>query len=169
MRNLLCLPTVLALAAVVLAVPVLSGAVLSPLGLDPVSCHDLAGTLERERARDRALKDQNATLLARERAMDRVARDLAEGRLDLAEAGGRLRDIASRCPDFLWDRFREANPAGSDDERFCRQALILACNFLAGERREEEAGRLEEELRDRLDDGTLRLRDPLPAEAGPGA
>jgi hypothetical protein len=157
-----------ALAFLVVAVAVLGLIGLRSFGVDPASLRELAAAVERERLRRQVLLEQGRSSHARLLAKAKLHRDLAEGRIPLLNAAALSRDLAVTAgDDFHWEEFRRQFPdAESDDERFCRQEIEGAENLLRWEQRAEEADRLAEklkaELRQRKQDGTLRLRESGP-------
>jgi hypothetical protein len=143
--------------------------VLGPLGLDPVSLYGLVSEVNQSLASDRAVEEKDALLRVKLEGKYLVAHALADGRLDLLEAGACFRDLNLAEPSFDWDHFRQGDPlATSDDERHCRAASLLSAGIVAAERGGEEgdlaACRFEGELWQHLQAGTLRLREPPPAE-----
>ena len=99
-------------------------------------------------------------------AKEQVAQEVAEGRLTLAEAAARFRDMNQQLPAFAWDTFRQAYPGRSDDERHCRQVIefVRAQVQALSMADRAVAGRLEAELQEHLDRGDLRLPEPVPAD-----
>jgi hypothetical protein len=90
---------------------------------------------------------------------DEVADAVANGRMSLLEGAARVRDISTAAPAFSWLHFRASYAGASDDERFCR-ALILRLGNLLGrdeDRARAVVARLEAELREHRDRGTLHL------------
>jgi hypothetical protein len=53
----------------------------------------------------------------------RLARELIDGRLTLAEAAARYRELDEQSPDFYWDVFRRTYVGASDEERHCREVI----------------------------------------------
>jgi hypothetical protein len=56
-------------------------------------------------------------------AKNRIAAAVEAGQLSLLDAADRYRKLNESQPDFDWPAFRERIPAGSEEERHCRQVL----------------------------------------------
>ena len=96
--------------------------------------------------------------VCRDHARRRIARALIAGRLTLAEAAGRFRDLDEVNPDFREDLFRRAFRGTCDDERRARQVIAEAAREYPGPRQTcAVAARLEAELDLALRHGTFRL------------
>jgi hypothetical protein len=158
-----------ALAALVVCASALGVAGLTSCGLDPASLHELADRFERERLRNEVLLEQSRSAEARVFAKAWIQRELAEGRVPLLDAAALTRDLSVAAgPEFHWDDFRRQFPdADSDEERFCRGLIEGSTYLLRWEGRTAEADRmlekLEAELRQRKQDGTLRLPRSMPS------
>jgi hypothetical protein len=114
-----------------------------------------------EQYRAEKLDRAQACAVLRMEARRAIVWDLAVGRLALLEAAARMRGLDRRNADFPWEIFRPNHPAASDDERHCLEVIeqLRAHAPLGGSPTEELALRLEEELREHLARGTLRLPD----------
>jgi hypothetical protein len=115
---------------------------------------------EAERSQD--LEDARAAVEGRVQAKAAIAEDLVAGRLTLLQAAARFRDLNSRPPRFHWDRFRLAYPGTTDDERHCYEVLAAAQAFAGSLKRRPPnplLDRLEQELRQHLQNGTVQLGD----------
>jgi hypothetical protein len=127
---------------------------------------DLAEAQRRGESLDHALQDR----LRRVEATQALARDLAGGRVRLLEAAARLRDLDRGAPGFNWEAFRLSFPGVSDDERHCREMIewVRAVNLVDAPQDEATPRRLEAELREHIDRGTLRLDGrPTPGHGRP--
>jgi hypothetical protein len=112
--------------------------------------------------------DHCRDILRRVLEKDRLAGEVIEGRLSLAEAAARYRDLDEQSPEFRWREFRESHPGASDDERHCRAVIGFVRAELPGRPGGDPAlvGRLETELLDLLGRGDFRL--PRPDTPPPG-
>jgi hypothetical protein len=140
-------------------------------GLDPRSWVALPARLADECERHAALTAQTQALSSHLLAKYNVTTDLANGRLSLAEAAGRFRQLDQECPGFSWERFRTIYPGATDGERHGREVICaVQCGLhLEPSRAATVVARLEAELQDHLArHGTLPL-DGAPdcAAAGP--
>jgi len=106
------------------------------------------------------LDQKRLFILACASAKQRLAQDLASGRLTLLEAAARVHAIDEQNPDFNWDEIRKIIPACCDEERHCREAILLLRTWLP---EDEETGAIvetyEAELLQHLAEGTLVLPD----------
>ena len=100
----------------------------------------------------------------------RLARDVAEGRLPLAAAAARFRDLDEAPPGFPWDSFRHAFPGSSDEERHCWEVIVFVRATVPGGPAGEPAlvECLEAELQECISHGDLRLTGGTP-ETSPRA
>ena len=122
---------------------------------------------------DRAAPDGQAAadvcpnLLRRVRDKERLAGEVIEGRLSLAEAAARYRDLDAQPPPPNWEEFRRVYPGASDDERHCRQVIANVRLELPFHPDADPAllGRLEAELDDLLGRGDFHLPGPAAAAA----
>jgi hypothetical protein len=106
-----------------------------------------------------SMEDRLHAVDCRVHARLRIARQVSERQLTLLQAAERFRDLNDAGPDFNWPHFRQITPGTTDDERCCRQ-VIMHVEYALGDdpaRSTAERQRLEEELRDHLQRGTLRL------------
>lgn len=113
----------------------------------------------RRREDPEKLAAMQADVLERGRRLQEVTEEVEAGRLSLFDAAARVRDIESASPFFPWERFREAHPGTSDDERFCWMVIGMVSPPGLKERqaREPLIARLRAELEGHLRAGTLRL------------
>jgi hypothetical protein len=96
----------------------------------------------------------------RHAAKEAVAEEAAAGRLTLLEAAARFRDLDADLPEEQRRALRLALPAGSDEERSCRQVLYYVEASLRGRPDGPAAlGRLKAQLDEALASGDLRLPD----------
>ncbi len=112
-----------------------------------------------EKLREERLAREQRAALRQLQAQQEITKEVVAGRLTLLESAARLRDVELPAPSFRLDLFREAYRADSDDERFC-QAIIQMVRLSVPPdtaRTDELARRLEDELRDRRERGTLIL------------
>jgi hypothetical protein len=94
-------------------------------------------------------------------AKQAVEAELAAGRLSLLEAAAHFRALDHTGPPFNWEMFHQSWPGQTDDESHCREVIERLKNLPPSGcyQREELVGRLEDELRENLTRGTLRLPD----------
>jgi hypothetical protein len=160
---------------VVLAVSALAaGLTLWPglarsVGLDFWDVPAVLNSLQQEAQREEQLMEGIDAAQRCTAAKNKVAEDVATGRLTLLEGAARFRDLNWLNPGFNWERFRQTSPGVSDDERCCRQVLAYVAVVLRDRPNRGAAvrGRLEAELKGRLERGKLRLpRHAAPAPAG---
>jgi hypothetical protein len=107
-----------------------------------------------------ALEAWRAGLMRRTVVGEEIARELAAGCIDLAEAAARYRDLYRGMPPSQWRMFRRIYPGASDEERFCR-ALVreLEVALPDGDDKDVLLASLRADLEGRLASGTLRLPD----------
>jgi hypothetical protein len=106
------------------------------------------------RALDQAQREEEELLPKMEAVRERrqvkraLAADLAAGRLGLAEAVARFREMGRGVPYFV-ETLRTYEPGASDEERLCRHVIDWVRNELAWEqaRWAAVAARLEGEMR----------------------
>src|SRR5262249_42463826 len=98
-------------------------------------------------------------ILARVAARAAIVDEVLAERMSLLEAAAHFRDLDRAPPSILWDRFRAFYPGDSDDERHCREVIgnVRARVEDQGEQGPDPVLRLESELRQHLERGTLRL------------
>jgi hypothetical protein len=88
-----------------------------------------------------------------------VAREVAVGRLSLVEGAARFRALCLETPAFDPERFRRHHAGNSEEECYCRALIAWVRGILADDpaqaQAQEEASRLEAELRDLLHQGPL--------------
>lgn len=106
--------------------------------------------------RQATVQDRVAVTMARRRQARELAKQVAEGRLELREGAVRLRELYREAPDFPWVAVERRFPGASDEERCCRLLIgeVKALEGRDGER-VRAAWRLEADL-----DGELRLGPP---------
>ena len=99
-----------------------------------------------------------AATLRRSGVLRGIARAVVEGRLTLAEAAERFREVNESTPDFNRRTFRKAFPGASDEERYARWVIALAEGQCRGDgcRAREVAALLKAELGEGLRRGTFR-------------
>lgn len=88
-----------------------------------------------------------------------IAQEVAQERLPLLTAAAWFRQINLSSPGFDAQRFQDAYPGGSFEERCCRQVIAYVDYFLQSQSRDAApiVQRLEAELAQQLQAGTLRL------------
>src|SRR5262245_19208054 len=98
-------------------------------------------------------------ILARVAARAAIVEEVLAERMSLLEAAAHFRNLDHGPPPILWDRFRTYYPGDSDEERHCYEVIgnVRARVEDQGGRRGEQVLRLEAELRQHLERGTLRL------------
>jgi hypothetical protein len=106
-------------------------------------------------------------LLARVAARAVIVEEILAERMSLLEAAACFRDLDHGPPPILWDRFRAFYPGDSDDERHCHEVIenVRVRVEVQGGQGRQQVLRLEAELRQHLERGTLRLPEtppPLP-------
>jgi hypothetical protein len=103
------------------------------------------------------LEQQRLLLLWRHEQQDKVVHDLAAGRCTLLAAAARLRALYKE--DSVTDHvLRYSYPAPTEEERVCRWVIDYFRTSQKGEAGTPEVvERLERELREHLERGTLRL------------
>jgi hypothetical protein len=108
---------------------------------------------------DMSPEDRLRAARSRAAARCRIVRRLCAHELTLLEAAERFRDLNEAAPEFNWENLRASLPGATDDERCCRQVIHQVEQWLSDEpsRLVVERQRLEQELRDHLRRGTLRL------------
>jgi hypothetical protein len=108
---------------------------------------------------DVSLVDRLQAVRCRDEARCRIARRVRAGWLTLLEAAEHFRDLNEAGADFYWKGFRTSYAGTTDDERCCRQVIDWVVNHLENDTGQSEAEkmRLEAELCDHLQRGTLRL------------
>jgi hypothetical protein len=106
-------------------------------------------------------------LLARVAARAEVVEEVLAERMSLLEAAACFRDLDHGPPPILWDRFRAFYPGDSDDERHCHEVIenVRVRVEVQGGQGRQQVLRLEAELRQHRERGTLRLPDGT-ADAG---
>jgi hypothetical protein len=106
-----------------------------------------------------SLEDRLRAVRCRDEARCRIARRVRARQLTLLEAAERFRDLNEAAADFYWQGFRKSYAGVSDEERCCRQVIDWVVNHLEDDtgKSEAEKMRLEAELCDHLQRGTLRL------------
>ncbi len=122
----------------------------------------LKGLWPDEQGRETKIQRAMESVRRRAEAKQAVARDVADERLTLLQAAALMRDEDRRAPDFSWEEFRRSHDVASDDERHCLEVIehVLAILPDNSPRAEEVVRRLQAEMREHLDRGTLRLPDP---------
>jgi hypothetical protein len=155
-HGLLCVVlAVSALVAGLTLLPCLAGSV----GLDFRNVPATLDSLQQEAQLDERLDEQIQATQERSAAKNGVTEDVAAGRLTLLEGAARFRDLDASAPEGYRRAWRQLAKGASDDERYCRQVL----GYLAAVLRNRPGGgaavrgRLEAELRRRLERGELRL------------
>jgi hypothetical protein len=115
-----------------------------------------------ERHHEEVIRHREEIVRRRRETHQAISRDMAEGRLTLLEAAGRCRDLDRRTEQFPWDGFRRGFRGATDDERHCREAIVMfrVHSPLSGAATAERARQLEAEFQDHLARGTLRLPEP---------
>jgi hypothetical protein len=106
------------------------------------------------------LEQQRQLLLWRHEQQGQVVHDLAAGRCTLLAAAARFRAVCKKDP--VIDRVVRSNyPASTEEERVCRWVIDYFRTSQEGEAGTPEVvERLQEELREHLGRGTLRLPRP---------
>src|SRR5262249_28652477 len=119
---------------------------------DPWGLEAFDPGLQRERRRRAEIEGERDAVFQCREAKIAVVFRVAAGRVSLREAAARFRDINASRRNFPWDRFREAHPGATDDERHCREVIRWVRWWV-----EEEQGsgrslsrRLEAELKEHL-------------------
>jgi hypothetical protein len=118
--------------------------------------------LAEETARELDLEDNRAAVTERVMAKARLVEELVAGRRTLLQTAARFRALNSGPPRFHWEHFREAYPGATDDEKCCYEVLFAARptpNSPDRERRLALVEQLKAELRQLVEEGTLRLRE----------
>ena len=106
------------------------------------------------------LEAWRAGLMWRTAVSEEIARELAAGCIDLAEAAARFRDLYRGMPPSQWRMFRRIYPGASDEERFCRAVVRQVEVALPdGDDKDALLASLRAEIEGRLASGTLRLPD----------
>jgi len=128
------------------------------------------GMLAEEQCRSEVLDGVGRDVRRRSEAKAAVVWALIDGHLTLFEAAARVRDLDRASPNFQWSEFRRFFKGDSDEERHCREVIRHVWAQLPEDspKTQELLRRLEAELRDALDHGTLRLPEPrCPAGSDP--
>jgi hypothetical protein len=106
------------------------------------------------------LEERRQLLLWRHRQLEQVIRELLANRCTLLAAAARFRALYQPDP-VIEQALRDTYPAPTEDERLCRWVIAY---FRTDQRDEpgtpEVAERLERELREHLERGTLQLPEP---------
>jgi hypothetical protein len=135
---------------------------------DPRTPPGLPAGADPEAERGRRLDEQLRVVRRRASEEWRTAQDAAAGRLSLAAAAARFRDLNEEDPDFNREAFRRAYPAGSDEESYCREVIAFVRVVLREQPGTNPAvlGRLEAELRARVaaEEADRRRAPERPAE-----
>jgi hypothetical protein len=96
--------------------------------------------LEQSR-RDAEEMDKRAQgIRERKWAQDEICRDLIAGRITLAQAGRRLRELPNQ-PDGFVENLRRSEEGATDDERLCNHIIDRTCDLLRTEPARAEAVR----------------------------
>jgi len=107
-----------------------------------------------------SLEERRLLMLACTDAKERLAQDLASGRLTLLEAASRVHEIDGQNPGYNYVALCTIIPACCDEERHCREVILLLRAWLPeDEETEAIVGKYEDELMQYLADGTLVLPD----------
>jgi hypothetical protein len=109
------------------------------LGLDVPSLPGLLREVREELARERALEEQNAAVLASAVAKERLIADLIARRLTMAEAVAGFRALDEANPYFNEELFVWDHPGASDEERYRHEVLCYLRARLPGVPDEELA------------------------------
>jgi hypothetical protein len=133
---------------------------LARMGLDPGEICEAINSSWREQLRHEELVARGRPLHDSLEAKVVVTQDLRAGRVTLREAASRFQALNHACPEYDWERFRQAFPGQTDEERHCRQVLVAADNTLRG------APDCEDEVLTRLQ---AEFRDLFEAQRPPGA
>jgi hypothetical protein len=99
--------------------------------------------------REAAELDRQAEKIRQRRlARDELCRDLIAGKITLAQAGRRLRDLPDQPIGFV-EKLRIGEEGDTDEQRLCNHIIDRACNLLHSEPVKAEAlrRRLKAELR----------------------
>lgn len=78
-------------------------------------------TVNSERGEE--LECRQAKLLQVMASREHVMSLLTAGKISLMAAAASFRDLDMQSPNFKWETFRDAYPATTDEERFCRQVI----------------------------------------------
>ena len=92
---------------------------------------DRAGTLDGETVRGRRLDAERAAMLECVTAKTEVTAAVLDGRLTLAEAAARFRDLDAKNPAFVRQAFLRGHPGQSDAERYAGAVMTYARSYLA--------------------------------------
>jgi hypothetical protein len=155
-QSLLCV--VLAFSALV-AVPTLFPGPAGSAWLDFWNVPAVLDSIQQEAQLDERLEQQIQAVHERSAAKYEVAGDVAAGRLTLLEGAARFRDLDASASEGYRRGWRQLAKGASDEEHYCRQLL----SYLEAVLRDRPGagatvrGRLEAELRRRLERGELRL------------
>jgi hypothetical protein len=136
---------------------------LADLNLDFWRLPQYEGALQREHQRGENLKELYRAVLARMEAKNAVGQNLVAGRITLAEATHRFRELCAQAPRVL-DSIYLSEHGRTNAERLCRHTIGWVKSTLTDRPREarELGRRLEAELESYLDRyGTV----PLPPES----
>ncbi len=107
---------------------------------------------------------EDAAVRSRITAKEEIARELVAGRLSLLQAAAGFRNLGLQSPA---DGVRDAFPlAGSEDEAYCHSVVEYASRLAPAGQSDDLRCSLENELYDRLRDGTLRLPEPSVGSGG---
>jgi hypothetical protein len=82
-------------------------------------------TIAREEQENLRLLGQEERVLSRLEQRWQIARDVADGKLTLADAGQRFRLLAEEAPARNLEQFRRDHPGASEEELFLRQVLLF--------------------------------------------
>jgi hypothetical protein len=105
------------------------------------------------------LEIRQRLVLWRTAEQQRITRELAAGRCTLLEAASQFRALYRGDP-VLTRALRDAYPEGSDEERVCRWVITYTRGAFEEQPEAAKLGaRLEAELQQHLERGTLRLTD----------
>jgi hypothetical protein len=104
--------------------------------------------IDRDVREGRALSAEFGATSDRMAEKDRVVGDVAAGRLTLSEAAARFRELNRAEPAAVRDARRATYPAGSEDERCCREVIGWMRGWLRDHPEADGgvSGRLEAEL-----------------------
>jgi hypothetical protein len=103
--------------------------------------------LEQSRLEASLLDKRAQEIHERTRAQNELCRDLIAGRITLAQAGHRLRELPNPPDDFL-EKLRFSEEGATEDERLCNHIIERACDLLRSEPARSAA--LREKLRAEL-------------------
>jgi hypothetical protein len=142
------------------AVLLLTGAAVSWMALRPASGDEPVQGMEQPADWVTELELPNKAGLRRIAAKEQIVNDLESGRIGLLEAASRFRQVSAEAFYYLPVLRRRFPDAAHDDERICRNVIQYTYNVLHFHhpwRAEALCTRLEAELAQHLNAGTLRL------------